>query len=67
VVGTPHLLATLLLNKFQKEHSLTQAQAARITALEEQSAELAQLKKQVAMMAEVIERLDHKRMVATSR
>ena len=55
-----HLLATLLLNEYQKEHT-------RIAELEQQSVELAQLKKQVAMMAEVIERLDHERMVATNR
>jgi len=69
-----HLLATLLLNEFQKEHRATEvlrrdnaAMAARMAGLEQQSAELAQLKKQVAMMAEVIERLDHERMVATTR
>ena len=61
-----HLLATLLLNEFQKQHTLMQDQTARVTALEEQAAELAQLKQQVAMMAEVIERLDHQRLVATN-
>ena len=61
-----HLLATLILNEFQKEHSLTQAQATRIAALEDQSAEVAQLKMQVARMAEVIERLDHERVFATN-
>ena len=55
-----HLLATLLLNEFQKQQS-------RVTELEQQSADMAQLKKQVAMMAEVIEKLDHERMVATNR
>jgi len=62
-----HLLATLLLNEFQKERSVTLAQANRIAALEQQSVELAQLKKQVAMMAEVIDRLDHAQMVAATR
>jgi len=55
-----HLLATLLLNEFQKEHI-------RVTELQQQSSELARLKKQVALMAEVIERLDRDRMVATNR
>ena len=62
-----HLLATLLLNEFQKEHSVIEAQATRIASLEEQSAEFAQVKQQVAMMAEVIERLDHDRMVAITQ
>ena len=55
-----HLLATLLLNEYQKDHKA-------IAALEQQSEELAQLRKQVAMMAEVIDRLDHAKMVATTR
>lgn len=44
------LVATLLLNEFEKDH-----------------AELAELKKQVAVMAEVIERLEHERTVAAAR
>ena len=55
-----HLLATLLLNEFQKQQS-------RVTELEQQSEELAQLRKQVAMMAEIIDRLDHAKMVAATR
>ena len=47
-----HLLAALLLNEWQKAQL-------RISELEQQSAELAQLKRRVAMMAEVVERLDH--------
>jgi hypothetical protein len=43
-----HLLATLLLNEFQKEHTASQAQAV----------ELARLKEQVTAMAAVIERLE---------
>jgi hypothetical protein len=72
VDGTPetvryHLFATLLLNEFQKEHRVTQAQATRITALEQQSVELAQLKQEVAMMAEVLDKLGHAGMVATTQ
>jgi hypothetical protein len=48
------LIATMLLNEFQKERSATQA-------------ELAQLKTEVAAMAAMIERLEHARMVATTR
>lgn len=44
------LIATLMLNEFEKEH-----------------AELAELKKQVAGMAAVIERLEHERMSAATR
>jgi hypothetical protein len=44
-----HLLATLLLNEFQKEQSASRAQAI----------ELARLKEQMAAMAAVIERLEH--------
>ena len=62
-----HLLATLLLNEFQKMHIVIEAKTAQIAALETQSAELAQLKNQVAVMAEVIARLDHERMVVTNR
>jgi hypothetical protein len=50
-----HLLATLLLNEFQKERSAAQAQAS----------ELAQLKEQMAAMAALIERLGHAQMPAT--
>ncbi len=52
-----HLLASLLLNEFQKEHGVVEAQ----------SAELAQLKKEMAAMAEAIERLERDRMVADAR
>jgi len=62
-----HLLATLLLNEFQKERSVTLAQANRIAALEQQSEELAQLKQEIARMAETIDRLDHAQMVADAR
>ena len=51
-----HLLATLLLNEFQKERSAAQAQAT----------DLALLKEQMAAMAAVIERLEHAQMVATT-
>jgi cell division protein FtsB len=47
----------LLLNEFQKEHGVVEAQ----------SAELAQLKKEMAAMAEAIERLERDRMVADAR
>jgi hypothetical protein len=51
-----HLLASLLLNQLQKEHGVVEAQ----------SEELAQLKKQVAVMAEAIERLEQDRIVAAA-
>ena len=60
------LVATLLLNEFQKAHTLIETQASRIAVLEGQTAELAQLKKEFAEMAAVIERLDQTRMVATT-
>jgi Chaperone of endosialidase len=50
------LVATMLLNEFQKERALVAAQAA----------ELAQLKQEFAEMAAVIARLDKTRMVATT-
>lgn len=49
-----HLLATLLLNEFQKERVASQSR----------SIELAQLKEQMAAMAAVIERLEHAQLVA---
>ena len=55
-----HLLATLLLNEFQE-------QAARMTVLEAQAAELALLKKEFAQMVEAIEQLDHSKMVASTQ
>jgi hypothetical protein len=51
-----HLLATLLLNEFQKERGASQAQAI----------ELARLKEQMSAMAAVIERLEHARMIAST-
>ncbi len=48
------LIVTMLLNEFQKERSATQA-------------ELAQLKSEVARMAEIIERLDLERQMASTR
>jgi hypothetical protein len=50
-----------------KERSVTQAQAIRIAALEKQSAELAQLKLEVSMMLDVIERSDNTPIIAVSR
>ena len=50
-----------------KERSVTQAQAIRIAALEKQSAELAQLKRKVTMMLDVIERIDNAPIIAVSR
>ena len=58
-----HLLSTLLLNEFQEERRITQAQALHI---EQQSAELAQLKQQFAEMAVAIEKLDQARLVAAT-
>jgi hypothetical protein len=46
---------------------MVRAQATRIAVLERQSEELAQLRKQVGMLAEVIDRLDHAQIVATTR
>ena len=51
------LIATLLLNEFQKERGVIQAQAA----------ELAQLKHEIARMVEIVERLDRTRVVATTQ
>lgn len=56
-----HLLATLLLNEIQKAQKITQQQAIRITELERQSAELEQLKVQIAAMPEAMARLDSTR------
>ncbi len=53
-----HVLATLLLNEVQKQRQVMQDQTARISTLERQSQELAQLQAQVAAMAEVIDRLN---------
>ncbi len=61
-----HLLATLLLNEFQKQHGVTQAQTTRIATLEKQAEELVQLKEDFARMAEVIDKLNDARMVATA-
>ena len=52
-----HLLATLLVNEFQKEHSITQAQATRIAELEQG----------LARLSEVVARLDRRSIVATAR
>lgn len=62
-----HLLPALLLNELQKAHSIAQEQASRIADLEKQSIQLAQLKQQVAVMAEAIEKLDRAKMVATTQ
>ena len=51
-----HLLATLLLNEYQKEHSASQARAN----------ELAHLKEQMTAMAAAIARLEHKQIPAMS-
>jgi hypothetical protein len=59
------LVATLLLNEFEKEHALQQAQNERIDVLERQAEELAQLKLEFAKMAETIGRLDRSGMVAS--
>lgn len=52
-----HLLATLLLNEFQKEHRVTESQAARI----------AELEREFARLADVVDRLNLVSMVATAR
>lgn len=62
-----HLLATLLLNEFQKERNVAESQASRIAGLEYQTAELMQLKREFARMAAIIERLDHARMVVNTQ
>ena len=61
-----HLLATLLLNEFQKAHAIIETQASHIAALEAQSAELGKLRQELARMAEIIDKLDHASMVATT-
>jgi hypothetical protein len=53
-----HVLATLLLNELQKEHTMLVAQAARIAALEQQTRVVAALEQQVAAMAQVIGQTD---------
>lgn len=58
-----HLLATLLLNEVQKERRVTHEQTA---SLKQQSAELEQLKLEVAKLAAVIQRLDQPRMLAAA-
>ena len=60
------LIATLLLNEFEKERAIVQAQAERIAELEKQTEGLARLKQEFARMAETLERLDHASMVAAS-
>ena len=62
-----NLVATLLLNEFQKELVTVQAQAERIAVLERQAIELAQLKEQVTRMAQVINKMDHAQMVAATQ
>ena len=49
------------------ERSVTQAQAIRIAALEKQSKELAQLRREVTMMLDVIQRIDNAPIIAVSR
>jgi hypothetical protein len=61
-----HLLATLLLNEFQKSHNIAQQQAIKIAELERQSAELAQLKQQVAALSTIIEQLNRTARVANT-
>ena len=61
------LVATLLLNEFQKDHKLLQAQANRIDALEKQAQAMAQLKSSFALMTAMVERLQRERMVAAAR
>ncbi len=61
-----HLLASLLLNEFQKEHAIVLAQDERIATLEKQTEELVKLKQDFARMAETISKLDHVRMVAAT-
>ena len=51
------VLATLLLNEPQKERQVVEAKTARMAALE----------RQVAILAQVIERADRSRMVASTR
>ena len=62
-----HLLATLLLNEFEKAHGVIETQAIRIAALEAKSADMAQLKQELARMAAIIERLDHASVVAIAQ
>ena len=62
-----HLLPALLLNEVQKAHAVIEAQAGQIVALQAQTAELTQLKKEFAEMAAVIERLDQAQLVAATR
>ena len=61
-----HLLPVLLLNEIQRAHAVIDAQAGRIAALEAQTAELTQLKKELAEMAAAIERLDQTQLVAAT-
>lgn len=61
------LIATLLLNEFEKEHAIVQAQSERIAELEKETQELARLRQDFAKMAETLERLDHSATIAASR
>jgi hypothetical protein len=61
-----HLLSTLLLNEFQKAQGVIDNQAARLAILEAQSEELAQLKKELAAMAVLIQRMGQAQMLATT-
>jgi hypothetical protein len=61
-----HLLSTLLVNEFQKAQGVIENQAARLAILEAQSEELAQLKKEFAAMALLIQRMGQARMIATT-
>jgi len=49
-----HLLSTLLLNEFQKEHSLNQRQAAQLAVQAIQLAEVSALKQQLAEVKQLL-------------
>ena len=49
-----HLMATLLLNEFQKEHSLNQQQAEQLAVQATQLAEVSELKQQLAEVRELL-------------
>src|SRR5207247_608176 len=59
-------LAPMLLNEYQRQQRTIHAQTARISELEKQSMEIAELKQQVARMAGLLVRLEQAGMIATA-
>ena len=62
-----HLLAGLLLNELQKEHSKIEAQEKQISQLESQVADLAKLKQQVAELTQLRTEIDELRHLTAAK